>query len=107
MPQLATSSAVDCIPKKISPFDTASKNQTDIYAWGLEARYEISAAYVAFYHVVILAVPFAFWGWWQATQPSDLQNASIPVTVVIAMLSLFWGSNGILTQGRHFGEVAT
>ena len=66
---------------------------------------EISAAYVAFYHLLILALPFGFWGWWQATHPGDLQNASVPVTVVLTMLSLFWGTNGILTQGRKLGEI--
>jgi hypothetical protein len=70
------------------------------YAWGLEARHEISSIYVAFYHLLILALPFSFWGWWQTTHPGDLQNASVPVTVVLAMISLFWGTNGILTVGR-------
>jgi hypothetical protein len=60
---------------------------------------------VAFYHILILALPFGFWGWWQATHPGDLQNASVPVTVVLTMLSLFWGTNGILTQGRKLGEI--
>jgi hypothetical protein len=103
LPRLNTKRAIERIPKKKSPFDTSSTDDKKAYAWGLEARHEISAAYVAFYHLLILTLPFGFWGWWQATHPSDLQNASIPVTVVLAMLSLFWGTNGILTQGRTSG----
>jgi hypothetical protein len=100
LPRLNTTRAIKRIPKKKSPFDTSSTDDKNAYAWGLEARHEISAAYVAFYHLLILALPFSFWGWWQARHPGDLQNASVPVTIVLTMLSLFWGTNGILTQGR-------
>jgi hypothetical protein len=100
LPRQNTKRAIKRIPKKKSPFDTSSTDDEKAYAWGLEARHEISAAYVASYHLLILTFPFGFWGWWQATHPGDLQNASIPVTVVLTMLSLFWGTNGILTQGR-------
>lgn len=100
LPRLNTKRAINRIPKKTSPFDTSSTDDKNAYAWGLEARHDISAAYVAFYHLLILTFPFGFWIWWQATHPGDLQNASIPVTVVLTMLSLFWGTNGILTQGR-------
>lgn len=105
LPTLHTKRAINRIPKRKYPFDTSCTDDKNAYAWGLEARHEISAAYVAFYHILILALPFGFWGWWQATHPGDLQNASVPVTVVLTMLSLFWGTNGILTQGRKLGEI--
>jgi hypothetical protein len=105
LPRLNTKRAIKRIPKKKSPFDTSSMNDEEAYAWGLEARHEISAAYVAFYHLLILALPFSFWAWWQATHPGDLQNASVPVTVVLTMLSLFWGTNGILTQGGKLDKI--
>ena len=101
MPQLDTSSAIDCIPKKSSMFNTTSNNRTDVYAWGLEAKHVISAAYVAIYHFIIFLLPFGFWGWWIKKHPDDLQGASVPVTVVLGLLSLFWSTNGILTQGQH------
>jgi len=63
--------------------------------------YRVSVAYAAIYHLLILALPFSFWGWWQAKHPGDLQNASVPVTVVLAMVPLFFGTNGILTIGWH------
>ena len=89
-----------CLPQKKSEFDIATKAGNDDRAWGLDAVLEITTVYMAFYHVVILALPFGFWGWWQSTHPDDLQNASVPVTVALTMLSLFWGANGILTRGR-------
>jgi hypothetical protein len=73
-------------------------------AWGITVRHEISVAYVVCYHVLILALTFAYWGWWQHNHPDDLQNAAVPITVVAGLLSLLWGANGILTEGRHSGS---
>ena len=101
MPQLYTSSAIACIPKKREIFDITSNCPTNIYAWGLEAKHVISAAYIAIYHLIIFLLPFGFWGWWIKEHPDDLQGASVPVTVVFGLLSLFWSTNGILTQGQR------
>lgn len=101
MPQLDTSSAIVCIPKKSNMFDTTSNNPTDIYAWGLEAKHVVSTAYVVIYHFIIFLLPFGLWGWWIKKHPDDLSGASVPVTVVLGLLSLFWSANGILTEGRH------
>lgn len=103
LPRLEGRRAITRIPKKQTEFDTKCKDEQKAYAWGLEAKHEISAAYVAFYHLLILVLPFCFWAWWQAKHPGDLQNASVPVTVVLTMLSMFWSTNGILTQGRKLG----
>ena len=99
MPQLETNSAIACIPKKRSIYDFESPS--DIYAWGLEAKHVISAAYVTVYHLIIFAIPFGLWGWWIRRHPDDMQGAAVPITVVLGLLSLFWSTNGILTQGRH------
>ena len=82
---------IECIPKRPTQFDTEIISPgSNRFARDLETRYEIPAVYVAFCHLLILAFPFGFWGWWQATHPGVLQNASVPVTVVLAMLSPFW-----------------
>lgn len=91
LPRLNTKRVITRIPKKISWFDTSSTDDSKLYAWSLEARHESSAAYVPFYHLIILAPPFSFWGWWQASHLGDLHNASVSVTIVLAMLSLFRG----------------
>lgn len=101
MPLLGNSSAIGCTPKRRRIFATVSNNNTDVYAWGLEAKHVISAAYVVLYHLIMFAIPFGLWGWWIKGHPEDLQGASVPVTVVLGLLSVFWSTNGILTQGRQ------
>ncbi|KAH7349239.1 hypothetical protein BKA66DRAFT_476761 [Pyrenochaeta sp. MPI-SDFR-AT-0127] len=98
VPQLDTLSAIAGIPKKRNTFDTTSTNPMDVYAWGLEAKHLILAAYVVIYHFVIFLLPFGFLGWWISKHPDNLQGASVPVTVILGLLSLFWISSGILTQ---------
>ncbi|KAF2804373.1 HET-domain-containing protein [Mytilinidion resinicola] len=110
MPQLNTLTSITSIPKKRKQFNTTTTSSTftppaDAFAWGLEARHSISALYVVIYHVLIVAGPFAFWAWWMTRHPGDMQNASIPTTIVLGLLSLFWCTNGILTQGRETKEL--
>lgn len=50
--------------------------------------YRVSIAFLAIYYILILALPFGSWGWLQAKHPGDLQNASVPITVILAMVSL-------------------
>lgn len=80
------------IPKRTRCFE---RDQTSPI-WGLEAVFAVSLAYVFIYHCVVVAGPFAFFGWLRA-HPYDIQNASIPVTIVLGTLSLFWSGAGILT----------
>jgi hypothetical protein len=85
------------IPKRKDPFDT----DMTIEIWGLGAVHSVSFAYVCTYHIFIVAAPFAFFIWWIETIPGDLQNASVPVTVVFGLLSLFWSGAGILTSRKE------
>ncbi|KAF2462719.1 uncharacterized protein BDR25DRAFT_347630 [Lindgomyces ingoldianus] len=101
MPELNTTIVLESIPKKVSQFDVDSDQVVDAYAWGLEAKYAVSAMYVAIYHLIIFAFPFGFWAWWLHGHPNDLQGASVPATIALGLLSLFWSTNGILTEGRH------
>jgi hypothetical protein len=103
MPELSTTSTIQRIPKKdeIHAFDNPSHEDKYVYAWGLEAKHVVSALYVVIYHLLIFLVPFSFWGWWLSRHPDDIQGASVPVIAVFGMLSLFWSTNGILTEGRH------
>ncbi|KAF4996788.1 hypothetical protein FGRMN_4264 [Fusarium graminum] len=85
------------IPKKKTPLTSGARN---IPTWGLEARHCISCIRVIFYHLLILIPPFALWGWWLSIHPYDIQSASVPMTVVLAMISMFWSSTGIIKQFR-------
>jgi hypothetical protein len=99
-PELIDRKTIERIPQKLTRFDVHNAQSPESEAWGLKARYRISAAYMTFYHFLILVPPFVFWGWWQSGHPDDIQNASIPATVAIGLLSLFWCTNGILAEGR-------
>ncbi|KAI1613913.1 hypothetical protein EDD36DRAFT_473920 [Exophiala viscosa] len=81
------------LPKKHSEWLIDTEGIDD--AFGILTKEEPSILYVLVYHIVILAGPFAFWAW---TMPREgrqdgswnLQDPSVPVTVVLALLSLFW-----------------
>ncbi|KAJ3529870.1 hypothetical protein NM208_g9566 [Fusarium decemcellulare] len=90
-------SYVTRIPKKKTPFGFEAGQPT---VWGLEARHSISALHVVLYHLLILIPPFVVWAWWQKNHPDDIQSASVPMTVVIASISMFWSATGIIKQFR-------
>lgn len=103
MPFLYTTTAIDRIPKRSKLFNTEAKLgscESDNYAWGLEAKYVVSAAYLFVYHILIFTIPFGLWAWWIKKHPDDVQGASVPMTVAIGILSLFWSTSGLLTEGR-------
>ncbi|KAF4424233.1 hypothetical protein F53441_14240 [Fusarium austroafricanum] len=85
------------IPKKKTPL-ASGVNHVPI--WGLEARHCISSFHVILYHLLILVPPFALWGWWMKRHPDDIQSASVPITIVLAMISMFWSATGIVKQFR-------
>jgi hypothetical protein len=90
------------LPKRDAEFklDTPTDPKDEII-WGLEARYAVSAVRVIFIHVLIFALPFAFWGVWQHHFPTDLQGASVPLMGVGTLISVFWSSAGILKITRE------
>lgn len=102
IPQLDTCTSIICFPKtRHKALTTSSPVQPTDVAWGLEAKHRISAAYVFIYHVLIVAGPFAVFGWWMSVHTGDQQNAGVPIIIVLSLLSLFWSTNGILTQGKE------
>ena len=62
------------------------------FFWGLHAQENISLLMVALYNFLLLVSPFVFWICWLFVwnHSGDLQNASIPTVVVVALLSMFW-----------------
>jgi hypothetical protein len=94
MPPLGGDKNLKRIPRRKICFEMDSTSPI----WGLEAVFAVSFAYVFVYHCVMLAGPFAFFTWWLKAHPDDFQNASIPATVVLGALSLFWSGAGILTS---------
>ena len=78
---------------------TCFQRDRTLSIWGMEAVFTVSAAHVIVYHLILVAGPFAFFGWWVgAAHPGDLQNASIPATVAIGAISLLWMASGIFAS---------
>jgi hypothetical protein len=100
-PEVINRKTIERVPKKLSEFKIKDMNAPESEAWGLKVQHEVCATFVVAYLLLIMIPPFAFWGWWQCTHPDDLQGASVPASVVLALLTLFWGMNGIVTEGRY------
>lgn len=75
------------IPKRNRSF--INDETTEI--WGLSTIYHLSCVHIITYHLIMVGGPMAFFAWWVITFPGDLQNASVPVTIALGFLSLFWG----------------
>ena len=83
--------AVQRIPKRDRPLEAADIAERK-RLWGLVAMERVSTTRVAIWHLIILSGPFTFWFVYMCYigERTDLQNASVPVTVVISLVSLFW-----------------
>jgi len=81
---------VERIPKRTIPLELDAQGQEE--AWGLHAVEYISTARVIAYHTVMLIGPLIFWAlWlWYWNHKADLQNAIVPFTCMIPLLSMFW-----------------
>ncbi|KAL6696124.1 hypothetical protein J3F84DRAFT_373091 [Trichoderma pleuroticola] len=94
IPLVANTVNLARIPKRTREFERDQSSPI----WGFETVFAVSFSYVIAYHLVMVPGPFIFWGLWLKFHPDDLQNASVPITVVIGALSLFWSGAGILTS---------
>ena len=79
---------VEKIPKKNDVSDLFTSG--DDPAFGLEADYMLSLRILAAYHILTIVPAFAFWGWWLTRYPGDLQNASVPLMTVLALITVYW-----------------
>ncbi|KAL8364769.1 hypothetical protein RB595_003849 [Gaeumannomyces hyphopodioides] len=79
------------IPKRTKRFGEDQKQPV----WGLEPVFAVSFFRVALYHFLILVGPFAYFGVYDATNPGDLQNATVPASIVLSFLSVFWALAGL------------
>jgi len=88
------------IPQKKGAFDTTSKlndpclQTIEKIAFGIEADYLPSSAFFFLYHAVLLLSGFGFWIYWLKEHPGDLQNASVPLFTIFALIAAFWAFLG-------------
>jgi hypothetical protein len=58
--------------------------------FGIEADYMLSGLIVFVYHVFAILGAFLFFVYWLFYHPSDLQNASVPLFTVLALIMAIW-----------------
>ncbi|KAI8623942.1 hypothetical protein F5Y19DRAFT_481082 [Xylariaceae sp. FL1651] len=88
------------IPQKKGVFGTT----TDLYssgpqiaervAFGIEADYLPSNVFFFLYHAILILSGFGFWIYWLREHPGDLQNASVPLFTIFALIAAFWAFLG-------------
>lgn len=89
-PGIHSSEVLEKLPKKKTLLEEAGDKREDF--WGLYARENISLRWIIFYNFLCVSPLLAYFVAWITPQGhvTDLQNSSIPVGVMLSMLSLFW-----------------
>lgn len=78
------------LPKKTTRLEEAGDKRENF--WGIYAREVISLRWIIFYNFVCISPLLAFFLAWVVPQGlgTDLQDPSIPISIMVSMLSLFW-----------------
>ncbi|KAI6086287.1 hypothetical protein F4821DRAFT_238882 [Hypoxylon rubiginosum] len=96
-----TSKVLQHIPKKKT--ELKEEGDSKEYFWAIYAREAISLRWVVLYNFICAFPMLVFFVVW--TVPSgystDLQNPSVPLTMVLTMMSLFWS---IFLSSSGFGK---
>lgn len=84
------SELLDRLPKKLTELEEGG-DKREMF-WGLYAREIVSLRWVLFYNFLCLLPVMIFFMIWISPlgRSTDLQNPSIPISMMISMLSLFW-----------------
>lgn len=69
-------------------------------AWGLEADYALSFAFLAAYHLIPILAALGFWVYWLVKHPGDWQNSAVPILTVLALIAVFW-----MPFGKQLGMI--
>jgi hypothetical protein len=91
---------VERIPKRLYEWSNATDDANEPYVWGIQARYKPCILVFWAIHCLIIGSAFGFWGWWQKNHESDIQGAAVPLTIAIALISLFWSTTGVIPSLR-------
>jgi hypothetical protein len=88
-------------PKKRTELEEGGDKRE--YFWGILAREAVGLRWVFFYNFLCISPMLAFLLVWifPLGHNGDLQNASVPISIMTAMLSLFWS---IFLSSLHFGK---
>jgi hypothetical protein len=77
------------MPKRNCRFQLSTHFSRE-YMWGLHAHCRISAIMVLLWQFFITSGGWCFAAWWLKDHPGDLQNAAVPVTLIIGAVMLLW-----------------
>ena len=93
---------LELLPKKLSQLDVNSDHR-QIF-WGLYARQQIHFFRVLMYNVICITPMIWFFFMWLFVwgHDGDQQNASVPLMMMMALLSLFWAM--FITSSRQNGN---
>jgi hypothetical protein len=96
------SEALSLFPQKVSILNEQSDTRECF--WGIYAREEVCLCWVLFYNFVCLTPPLVFFFVWlfRATSEKDMQDSSVPFTLMAGMLSIFWSA---FLSSLQFGRV--
>lgn len=82
---------LDQFPKrKTSLIEDSDKHEA---FWGIVAREQLSVFRILLYHFICVVPCVVFFFMWMFSwgHAGDLQNASVPLSVMLVALSIFWG----------------
>lgn len=83
------------IPKREHAVD--EDNEAPEMFWGLLAIEEIQFLRIAVYTIAMTIAPLGFWVFWmKAGHPADLQNATVPLMVLLTSMALLVSSWRVL-----------
>ncbi|CZR58307.1 uncharacterized protein PAC_08199 [Phialocephala subalpina] len=91
--------AIERIPKRRGPLEI--RESSIERAWGIQAQNDISAIGVVTYHFLAIAATIGFMGWWIHGHAGDLQTATVPLSIAISLIALFWSTVGVLKLLRE------
>ncbi|KAF2874401.1 hypothetical protein BDV95DRAFT_604585 [Massariosphaeria phaeospora] len=93
---------LEFLPKKLSMLDERS-DQREMF-WGLYVRQAVCFRWILFYNLVCMLPLIWFFLMWMFVwgHDGDLQNAFMPMSIMLALLSVFWSTFlGSLNLGRE------
>lgn len=85
-----SSEALKFLPKKRTELEEAGDKREDF--WGIYACEYPSTRWIIFYNFVCVLPLLAFFVAWIAPRghDTDLQDPSVPISLMVSLLSLFW-----------------
>lgn len=81
--------ALPLIPQRVRSFQLSTHVRREDF-WGLNIEYRLCLKVVLVWHLVFTAGGWIFVGWWLKEHPGDLQNAVVPISLILGVLIVFW-----------------